>query len=361
MIFNVNDTLIEGELSNADITTIKSYNKNYNVIYYQDTLYELIRKIYNIHDLIIIDENVFLLYKDHLKDIDDKYMYVFKAIEDNKNIASVLQITDTLYNLQITKKNKLIIIGGGITQDVSGFVSGIYKRGIKWIFIPTTLLSMTDSAIGGKVSLNTMSKNILGLFVSPNNIYISKTFLKTLNNDDMTSGIGEALKLSLIGGKESYKYFKENIKIKNYINLIKISICIKKVIIEKDEFDENERKVLNYGHTIGHALEITSNYFIPHGIAVLFGMFMINKLFYNDKYEEINNFIIEMIPEKFKKIKLSYDELLKHISSDKKNNGDNICFILLDDIGKSIFVYKKLDDISDKLKIIFSSLFTINE
>ena len=179
-----------------------------------------------------------------------------------------------------SKKNKLIVIGGGITQDVGGFAAAIYKRGINWIFIPTTILSMTDSCIGSKVSINRGSKNMLGLFGAPNKIFISDYFLNSLSKHDITSGIGEALKLSLIGGIQSYKYFLDQYNKKNYINIIKISSLIKKQLIEYDEFDENERRVLNYGHTIGHAIESVSNYFIPHGIAVLIGMYVINMLFY---------------------------------------------------------------------------------
>jgi 3-dehydroquinate synthase len=136
-----------------------------------------------------------------------------------------------------------------------------------------------------------------------------------------------------------------------------MSTSVKKLVVEKDELEKDERKVLNYGHTLGHALESASNYLIPHGIAVLYGMYMINRIFYDNKYEELNNFILEIIPEKFKKIKISYEDFLNHVLSDKKNDGNNICFILLDEIGKSIFVYRKLENINSIIKTIFEELF----
>jgi 3-dehydroquinate synthase len=126
------------------------------------------------------------------------------------------------------------------------------------------------------------------------------------------------------------------------------------------ELEKDERKALNYGHECAHALESVSNYEIPHGIAVLYGMLIVNKLFdVNDKYYDINAQIYDLIPEKFKKISLSYSEFIEHLLADKKNDGDNICFIVLDDIGKTVFIYKKLEEINEKLKEIFEKLFTL--
>jgi 3-dehydroquinate synthase len=359
MIFSVNKTNFKGEIDIKDTSIIKSYNKDYFVDYNEKTLSQIINDEYEVNDFIIIDRNVFNLDKNSISKIDNKYFYLFHATEDTKNINSVIKIIDLLFTVQFNKKNKLLVIGGGITQDVGGLVAALYKRGLKWSLIPTTLLSMTDSCIGGKVGVNHNSKNMLALFCAPNKVIVSNYFIKSLSHDDIISGIGEALKLSLIGGEESHKYFLENYNENNihYVNIIKMSTSVKKLIIEKDELEVDERKVLNYGHTLGHALESASNYFIPHGIAVMFGMYIINKLFYDDKYECINNYIIEKIPDKFKNIKINYEVFINSILNDKKNNGDNICFILLDEIGKCKFTFKKLNDIEIKLKSIFSNLF----
>ena len=360
MKFSVNDTEFYNEINERNDLLINSYDKEYSVSYSTKNLNTLLKETYNENDFIIIDENVYNLSPHTFNSISSNYYYLFNAIEETKNMESVLHIADILYELKFNKKNKLIVIGGGITQDVGGFVAGIYKRGLHWVFIPTTVLSMTDSCIGGKVGVNRNSKNMLGLFVSPNKIYISDFFISSLTHGDVISGLGEALKLSLIGGNENYQLFKKYFQTKNYIEIIKLSNSIKKTIIEHDELERNERRVLNYGHTIGHALESASNYVIPHGIAVLYGMYMINNIFYHKKYEEINNFILDIIPNKFKNLQLSYDSFVSHILNDKKNDGENICFILLDEIGESAFIFKKLNKINTQLNVIFEELFINN-
>ena len=132
---------------------------------------------------------------------------------------------------------------------------------------------------------------------------------------------------------------------------------VKKQIIEYDEFEQNARNVLNYGHTIGHAIEGVSNYFIPHGIAVLIGMYIENSLFDEVKYSELNKTILNLVNPKFLNIDINYSVLIKHILSDKKNRGNNVCFIFLENIGSTKIVYKSIDSIEDSLKEIIGSIF----
>lgn len=348
------NTTIHNNIDNIDIN---SYNKTYSVKFCNKELIQIINENYEYNDFIVIDQNVYNLNKDCLNNLNKKYIYFFEANEQNKSMESVLEICDILNNLKFNKKNKVLVIGGGITQDVAGFASAIYKRGINWILIPTTLLSMTDSCVGGKVCINRQSKNILSVFMAPNKIIISDLFLQTLNNDDMISGLGEALKLSLIHSYDAYIQFKKYYNEQKYNDIINLSIQIKKIIIEVDELEKHERKVLNYGHTFGHSIESASSYFIPHGIAVLYGMYIINKIFYSDIYKEVNNFILNMIPDKFKNIKLNYDDIINNIKNDKKNDGNKICFIILDNFGKTKIIYRSLDLIENKIKLIFDELF----
>ena len=355
MEFEVDAYKFSGELDLSDNIKIKSATKIYDVFYSSKNLDTLIKETYEINDFVFIDRNVYNLSPSSFSTLTN--ILIFDATENNKVIESVLELIDKLYSIKFTKQNKLIIIGGGITQDVGGFAAAIYKRGIKWIYIPTTILSMTDSCIGSKVNINRVSKNILGMFNAPDTIYISEYFLDSLTHDDIISGIGETLKLSLIGGEFTYKLFMDKFKIKDYVSIIKIASLVKRQIIEFDEFEVYTRKVLNYGHTIGHAIEGTTNYFIPHGIAVLIGMLIKNILFYGDKYAYINNFILELVDPKFFNIEFNYSEFIKHILSDKKNKGNDICFILLDEIGKSKIIYKNIINVEKTMNDIFIKLF----
>ena len=360
MNFQVNDTKFSGDLCLDDTLSISSLRHDYQVEYCNKTLHALITETYCQNDIVFIDRNVYNLSIDTFTPIQDK-TYIFDATEETKNMTQVLKFTDMMYDNKFTRKNKVIVIGGGISQEVGGFASAIYKRGLDWVFMPTTILSMTDSCIGSKVSINTKSKNMLGLFVAPNKIIISDWFLNSLKYDDIISGVGEALKLSVIGGTDTYSLFKTYWKEKNYMNIIKLASLVKKQIIEYDEFEKSERKVLNYGHTIGHAIESTTSYAIPHGIAVLIGMYVKNKLFHDNKHNEINELILEMVDIKFFKADFNYDVFISHVLADKKNEGDNVCFIVLDDIGKTNFVYKHISFMTDKLRKIMSELFILSK
>jgi 3-dehydroquinate synthase len=353
MKFNVNDTGFSGEMDTTDKVEIKSYNKTYDVVYNQKSLDTLIHENYEINDFIVIDRNVYNIDTNCLSKIDSKYYYIFDANEDNKNMESVLTIIDLLFHVKFNKKNKVLVIGGGITQDVVGFVCAIYKRGLKWLLIPTTLLSMTDSCIGGKVGVNRISKNMLALFYAPNRVIVSDYFLKSLKHDDIISGIGEALKLSLIGGGDTYQYFQKNYDTLNYINLIKMSTSIKKLVIEYDEFELLERKSLNYGHSFGHVIETLTNYQIPHGEAVLLGIQIINKLFTNS--ESISNIISNYTS--LSKIKnINFHELVNRLSSDKKVTNGIISLVVVTKPGKTNFIDYKIDEfLLEKVYEIFAN------
>ena len=347
--FNVCNVILPVSSSEmlSDSMSVKSYSKVYDVHYIKKSLVDIFNDIHVDGDFVLVDKNV-------NKDI--RYDYELTAVESTKTLETVMDVFDKLSSKNFTKKNKLIVIGGGITQDIGGFVASIFKRGIDWVFIPTTLLSMADSAIGGKVGINRSSKNVVAAFSAPNEVYISDWFLSTLKNDDIISGLGECIKMAIIGGPNSYSLFLEKYAKNDILGIIKLTSTIKKPIIEYDELETGIRKVLNYGHTFGHALEGASNHEIPHGIAVLLGMYMENLVF-EANLNEVNKTIIDIVPERFKTMKLDYSVFLRHLQSDKKNLGSKICCIVFDQIGKCQFVYKELSDIQSKLNHVFLSLF----
>ena len=285
------------------------------------------------------------------KDKIEKKKIVFN--EKSKNLKTVSSIVKILEKNNFSRNDSLISVGGGICGDVCGFASSIFKRGLNFINVPTTLLSQVDSAIGGKTGINSLSgKNMIGSFYQPSLVISDIDFLKSLPKREMICGYAEILKHSLIKDKIFFKFLKKNfIKIlsQNHKFLEKTiykSCLIKKEIVEKDEKEKNIRKVLNLGHTFAHAYEATVGYNkgLNHGEAVLLGIMSAVEFSRKKNILKKNDF--EQIAEHLRK--LNYDNLnkyfkLKDISKiifymkqDKKNKDDKINLILLKSIGKPI-------------------------
>lgn len=337
---------------------VKSKIRDYRVRFV-DT-FEFLEELGKINNCILmVDKNVYRLYGDVInKSFKKDNTLIIEAIENNKRIDKVTEIYKYLIN-KSTKRNATIIsLGGGIIQDITGFVASTLYRGVNWIFIPTTLLAQADSCIGSKTSLNFDShKNLIGTFYPPIEIYINVNFLQTLAKLDFYSGMGEIIKLQLM--KEKYpKDFKEIVEIVNKIkkdppflsNLIRDCLKIKQAYFKNDEFDLGRRNLLNYGHSLGHALETSSEYYIPHGIAVTIGMIFANivslkRAWISDNvFNYLNdNLLISNIPLKLKKEHFTYGILLSNIKADKKRRGEKLSLVL----PNSEFKMIKIDDLSE--------------
>ena len=260
---------------------VKSIIHNYKVFFVDDSVKSLKNEI-DVGDVVIIDKKINKLYPLLTKNIDDDSIIIIKAEEKNKSYKGLIPLITKLVEKGFRKNNKLIGIGGGITQDITAFISSIMYRGVNWIFFPTTLLSQGDSCIGSKTSINFDNyKNQIGGFYPPNKIFLDLNFLNSLSYEDQQSGLGEMSHYFVIAGEEAfleYKMkYKDALKSKDIMTeLLLKSLMIKKKYIEIDEFDQQERQVFNYGHSFGHAIESLTNYKIPHGIAVSFGMDIAN-------------------------------------------------------------------------------------
>jgi len=347
-------TRFAGPICRGETVTIRSAIGLYTITYASKTLSELVNEAYVENDFIVVDRNVYLL---DTRCFDGKRYIILDATEPNKVIETSLSIIDQLQCVNFTRRNKLIIIGGGIVQDIGGFAAAIFKRGIPWTLIPTTVLAMTDSAIGSKVSLNRDSKNMIGVFCAPKTICISDFFLKSLSHTDIISGLGEALKLSLIGGNVTFDAFMNAYSTKDYLGAIRIASSVKKLIIEHDEFETRERKVLNYGHEFAHAIECVTDYKVPHGIAVLFGIVIVNRVFSPGKFNDIERFILEIIPREFSELTINRADFFRHLSNDKKNMGKEYCFIVLGSIGTTSLLYADIHSVREDIMGAMSDLF----
>jgi 3-dehydroquinate synthase len=275
------------------------------------------------------------------------HFLTFMAKEENKSREMKEKLENKMLSLGCGKDTCIVALGGGITTDLAGFVAATYCRGIPVCYIPTTLLAMADASIGGKTGVNTSyGKNLIGIFAQPRAIFMDTTTLKTLTPSEFKNGIVEIIKCALIRNKQYFHFLSKNsnkILQQNHSNLRKTitEACnIKKYIIEQDEKDKDMRQILNFGHTIGHALEKTTEYKISHGVAVALGIIVESFISVQLGFLSEENF--KGIKEIFRRyqipLTLPYNcnkyAIKKALLFDKKAIEQHPYFVLLDDIGQ---------------------------
>lgn len=268
-----------------------------------------------------------------------------KSGEANKTLNTCSTIWKALTDENADRNALLINFGGGVIGDMGGFCASTYKRGIDFINIPTTLLSQVDASIGGKLGIDFNGfKNHIGLFNLPKKVIIDPVFLNTLPQNQIRSGFAEMLKHGFISDKNHLKELsKLNLSNCNWLPLIEKSVSIKNGIVTSDPFEKNERKLLNFGHTIGHAVEsyfINNEMPILHGEAVAIGMiaegYLSSNLLNFDENEKRE--LIKIIDHSFKRIEIpknGLNEILKNLDQDKKNENSKIKSVLLNHIGEA--------------------------
>lgn len=298
----------------------------------------------------IIDAKVADLYRErmgHLLASDS--VLLIEAREENKALDAFPAYVRHLVERKIRKDHRLVAIGGGIIQDITCFLAATMLRGVDWVFYPTTLLAQADSCIGSKSSINAGdAKNILGTFTPPREIHIDMRFLQTLENVDVRSGVGEMLKVHVIDGPDAFdaiaadydRLFADPSTMCKYIRR---SLVIKQGYIERDEFDIGPRRVFNYGHSFGHAIESATNFSIPHGVAVTIGADMANFVACKLDVGNQRNFD-RMHPTLAKNYRgfagfpVPLEPFFAAIGKDKKNLGKNSLTLILPDYEAKVFI-----------------------
>lgn len=319
---------------------------------------------------IITDSNVAKIHgKKLLKNFLDESLHAhlieFPAGEKNKSRSTKESIENQMLKLGFGRDSCIIALGGGVVGDLAGFIAATYMRGIPYIQVPTTLLAMVDSSIGGKVAVDIIhAKNAIGAFYQPKKVVIDLNFLRTLPKNELINGMAEVIKHALIYDANFFNFLEKNIdKILNRdFDALKIAIkrsCeIKSSIVAQDEKERGMRRILNYGHTIGHSIESALNYKIPHGQAVAIGMSYAAKLsaklgFLHEGSVIRQNNLLEYIgmPHRLSHHKLKPKAILEHIQYDKKILNGKINFILLKSIGDAFISDKvSLEDIKGILE-----------
>ncbi|MBK7630638.1 MAG: 3-dehydroquinate synthase [Ignavibacteriales bacterium] len=341
----------------AKTIKVKLSNNSYPVLIGNDSLdkvIEVINKSPISKCLLIIDKNVLkhhsMLIRKTFALMNSKvFNCSFTANEKNKSLHQVENIYKHL-NVNSFDRNSIIVaIGGGITGDVAGYAASTYMRGIKFIQIPTTLLSMVDSSIGGKTGVNfNQKKNLIGTFYQPEIVAIYPEFLKTLPKRELLSGAGEIFKYSFLADDKNYKSLKKSLQ-KLFLNqAFNIEKCIldclniKANVVENDETEKTGlRKILNLGHTFAHAFEVASNYKLKHGEAVIGGIYC--ALFLSESVGYLSTEKLKKTIDNFSFIKptkkllpLNSDLIIKSMSNDKKSLFGKINFVLIEDVGKIV-------------------------
>lgn len=299
---------------------------------------------------------------------DTVIVHIFPAGESNKNLATVNKLYEYLIKFHFDRHDVLIALGGGVVGDLTGFTAATYLRGIDFIQVPTTLLSQVDSSIGGKTGVDFQQyKNMVGAFYQPKLVYMNLEVLNTLPKRQISSGMGEILKHGLIKDRLYFSWIQDNREEIKRLNLnvveemIYRSCNIKRLVVEHDPKETGERALLNFGHTIGHAIEKLSDFRLFHGECVALGMAAAAFLSY--RLGNLTKQELEDLKETLALFELPIQtegmnplEVLQATKSDKKMEGNQIKFILLAAIGNA-YIYKDLteEDILEGIRYVCPS------
>lgn len=300
--------------------------------------------------VVVIDENVSDLYLDYFlttfPSLEKAEIIVLPSGEENKCLEICAQVWASMSDYHISRKDLIVNIGGGVTTDMGGFIASCYKRGIDFINIPTTLLSMVDASVGGKTGIDFNGyKNQIGTFANPIHVFIDPRFLQTLDKKELESGFAEMLKHGLIASESHWNKLMHLNDLKQVTtDMIKDSVSIKNNIVQEDPKESGIRKNLNYGHTIGHAIEsflLESGSPLPHGHCIAIGMYLenliaVSKGILSDLVAStINNQLLERyaLPEINEE---GIERIVSFCMQDKKNEGDNIHMSLINRIGSCL-------------------------
>lgn len=308
--------------------------------------------------LLLIDIKIADLYFIEHPELGKVPTFRVQADEEHKEIGTVLEVINFLEANGATKSSMLYVVGGGVLQDLGAFAAYMYKRGLPWTLVPTTLLAQSDSCVGGKTALNYRhTKNLLALFSAPRRVIIDTAFLKTLPKNDILSGAGEIFRLCITGGSEFLDVFATELPAfldgdaEATCRLIATSLSVKRAVVEFDEFEIDIRRSMNFGHSFGHALEALSEYRIPHGVGVAIGILVENQIAHQRGMLPIGERDLmlrlgrQIIPSEARTTfaSTSLDGVLDLLLRDKKTEGAVLKLAALERIGQMRFIDFMLD------------------
>ena len=323
-------------------------SKKYDVIIGYDTIALLGKKIKELFSgasvCVVTDDTVASYHlekiKQILKDAEVKSdSFIFPHGEKSKNPKVLFEVLEHLASKHFSRKDVLVALGGGVTGDLTGLAAAMFMRGMHLIQVPTTLLAMVDSSVGGKTAVNLEAgKNLAGVFNQPELVLCDTQMLKTLPNEYFADGMAEVIKYGVIADRNLFDMVKDGEVYDKLERVIARCVEIKRNVVDEDEFDQGNRQLLNFGHTMAHAIEKVSNYSISHGSAVAMGMVIMSEIADNNSYsfEKCSDEIIDALLENNLPIGCPYknSELFSATVSDKKCASGRISIIVPERIGK---------------------------
>lgn len=300
----------------------------------------------------VVDKKVFHLHRDKLPFMNEKFLFLVEDTEGEKSFAGYQRLIEYLLRHKITRRDRIVAIGGGAIGDLAGFAASTVLRGVDWICVPTTLLSIIDSSIGGKTGINTdQGKNLVGAFHSPARTLVALEFLETLEPVEIASGRGELLKYAFLDNR-----VRDALETgANEADLIELCRQVKTEIVDKDFKESGERAKLNLGHTFGHVVERMTK--LPHGIAVAAGLEIVIDLFAQDLNERFSGFKKQLCVEYPFPQRLERDKFWELLSFDKKRTENMVTLIIPQTAGGA-----KIESFTvNQLKNRFEQMAQLNE
>ena len=348
--FGVDDTRFSASELEGDAVTIASVPHSYEVRFdggadaWGSLVEHLERQPLSVA---VVDARVARLHGEG-RPLPEARALLLDATEDTKTLSGFERILAFFDEARLTKQSQVVVVGGGIIQDVSAFACALYRRGTPWLFLPTTLLAQSDSCIGAKAGLNRLgAKNQLGLFSAPRSVRVHSAWLRTLDARDLRSGLGEILKLHITGGPEAMRLYRSErsddvTEVDAIAPLVRRALAVKRAVIERDEFESGLRRCLNYGHTFGHAIEGVTEYRIAHGTAVVLGMMLVNELsaawgmLARSELEALHADCRALVGDDDREVlrEVSTAALLELVRKDKKAGANNITLALVETVGQ---------------------------
>lgn len=314
--------------------------------------------------LVVCDTNVLAIYADEVvgtlkKSGYDAVCYAFAAGEENKEIGTVLGICSAAMEAGLDRGSMILALGGGVTGDMAGMAAALYMRGIRCVQVPTTLLSQSDSSVGGKTGVDFRgAKNILGAFLQPSHVYINVGTLKTLPRREIISGMGEVIKHALIADAEFFDYLESNpaelmsLDARAMMTACRKNCAVKARVVEADERESGERMKLNFGHTIGHAIESAAGFSLSHGECVGIGIraaaYISHKLGTLSEGDAVR---IGEVLDRYgfsKACDFDFDTAAALLKKDKKCAAGKNRFVLLDGIGSAYITDEVSADLAEE-------------